>query len=551
VNFARAAWVAAVAGLQFPFPLGAETAKDRAIQLPPFFVHDSRFGLPLWTWGYMSFPGYEVLTGCSRGVTNEFVMGAARQLSILHQIAPAAFEAPASVPTSLILMNWNQAQAVTDDMKRFMAARPADVNIGSSDLNEHIIYFPQLRLHDTESTDINLILGDPRSSDAVILQPGYVQYLMETRIPHLPGWYVAAVTDLYRNAVFGSSGVSADTVGRLTLGSTSVTFSPVSWISETESAALLRDPDLRRSLLPIEKILFGRPLPSGGDEQTAAYRRLWQAESDLLLQWVITDKHGARIAALKRFIDNGDNGRRDEPVFKECFGLGFEEIRDELADSLPAAMEKSITWFSDSGGVDEVFRDATPAETARILGNWELMEIPFVRAQEPEMVFPYMDQAEHTLGDAYKKGLRDPGFLAVLSLYESEGKDAGKALPFLEAAAAQGAAYPRAYTETARIRLKEALARPKGTVGKLGTEQIASVIAPLRAALRLRPPQKATYLLFALALENGEAAPSPGDLQVLNEGLRYFPEESELATMVAALNDRHGANGIPAGKKAR
>ena len=92
----------------------AEPVKEFPIELPPFVVHDSRFKVSLWNWGYMAFPGYEVLTGCSRGVTNEFVMGAARQLSILRRIAPAAFEAPASVPTSLILMNWNQAQAVTD-----------------------------------------------------------------------------------------------------------------------------------------------------------------------------------------------------------------------------------------------------------------------------------------------------------------------------------------------------------------------------------------------------------------------------------------------------
>jgi hypothetical protein len=299
-------------------------------------------------------------------------------------------------------------------------------------------------------------------------------------------------------------------------------------------------------LLPIEDILTAPPPSHGPDARAAARSRLWRAESDLFLQWVIADKRGARIAALAKFLDYGDAGRRDEDAFKECFGLGFAQVRYELADAMPAATGRSITWFSDGGDVDEVFRDATPAETARIWGNWELMEIQFVKAQDEAMVLPYMDQAEHTLGDAYRKGLRDPGFLSVLGLYEREKKDSGRALQFLEAAVEAKAPFPRAYTELARIRLTQALEKPARPDGKLGTAQIASVLAPLQETRRMRPPQKSTYLLIALALANTGTVPSQGDLEVLDEGLHDFPAESELATMVAALKDRHGAKGVPA-----
>lgn len=58
-------------------------------------------------------------------------------------------------------------------------------------------------------------------------------------------------------------------------------------------------------------------------------------------------------------------------------------------------------------------------------------------------------------------------------------------------------------------------------------------------------------MLFALVLKNRATGPSPEDVAVLNEGLRFFPGESELATMVAALKDRHGLDGLPGGSRAR
>jgi hypothetical protein len=553
-------WVAAAAiGASAGVPafltsaaLCADAPSDsRLVQLPPFIVTDARLKFSNWTWGFMSFPGYEVLTGCDRGTSNEFVMGAARQLSILRDIAPAVFESPPSVPTSLILLNWNQAQGVAEDMKRFMASRPEDINTGTASLWSHIIFFPQLRLHDSESTSINLILGDPRSTDAVILEPDYVRYLMRNRLPQLPPWYVEAMTDLYRNAVFSSSGVATDSFGRLTLGSTSVTFAPVTWISGNGSQGAGKPAASSLPMIPLEGILYTQMPQRGPDESQSIHADLWRAQSDLFLQWIIADRHRGRINALKKFLDCCDAGRRDEGAFRECFGLDFVEMQDELRGFLRTATDKPIAWHSEGAGVDDVFRDATSTEVARIWGNWELLEMQFVGARDPKMLFPYIDQADHTLGEAYRKGERDPGFLSVYGLYENERGDPEKASAFLEAAVAERSAYARAYTELARIRLKAALARLERADARLSADQVAKVLAPLREARRLSPPQKSTFMLFALALENSANQPSPEDMAVLAEGLRFFPSESELATMVAALKDRRGVDGLPRGPSVR
>jgi hypothetical protein len=110
-----------------------------------------------------------------------------------------------------------------------------------------------------------------------------------------------------------------------------------------------------------------------------------------------------------------------------------------------------------------------------------------------------------------------------------------KARPILESAAAARVAYPRVYTELARIRIKEALAKPEGRNGKLGKGQRDSIFNPLREALRLSPPQSDAYLLYALTLANSPETPTPGDLATLDEGRRYFPDEAELASLVASL----------------
>ncbi len=98
------------------------------VQLPPFMVYGSRPRESHWKWGYVSFPGYEVLSGCGEWTTTLFARKVATQISILREIAPALFEAQASVPTSLILMNQDQALAISDDMRTVMEEGPAGPN---------------------------------------------------------------------------------------------------------------------------------------------------------------------------------------------------------------------------------------------------------------------------------------------------------------------------------------------------------------------------------------------------------------------------------------
>jgi hypothetical protein len=501
---------------------GNET--DRPIRLPPFVVYGSRLKVAHWKWGYMAFPGYEVLSSCGAGATSKFVRNIASQIAILRDIAPVVLESPTSVPTALILMNQEQANAISDDMRRVMEERPSDSKSRSSGAYSHAIYFPQLRLHDSESTAINVVLG-PTFGEAVILEPGYIQYLMENRVPRLPAWYVQAMTDLYRRAVFNYVRGTPNVNGSRSPDSIAVTYPPVTWPSV----------DNATDLLPMDEILFGSTTAKAGDEASRRRILLWQFQSDLLLQWVIADESRLRITALRKFLDCGKMGQGNEKAFIESFGFGFEEMRRQLRGFLSAAISDAVVLHSWMADLDEPYRDATPSESVRIWGNWELMEIQFVRAQNPLMVYPYVEQAERTLFDAYNGGERDSGFLAVFGLYESDRKDLKQASAILESAVAERSIYPSAYTELARIRFEEALARPEGGNAKLSDNQVRSILELLRQARRLCPPQNATYLLFALALGNSSVEPTAEEFAMLEEGRQFFPDDSALAKVASAL----------------
>lgn len=105
-------------------------------------------------------------------------------------------------------------------------------------------------------------------------------------------------------------------------------------------------------------------------------------------------------------------------------------------------------------------RLATDGEIARIKGDWERLEINYVRQRYPDLATKYIEQARRTLLRAYDRNDRDPRLLAVLGLCEVDaGNDAG-ARDYLETAARLEIVRPRVWLELARLRLADYLAAP-------------------------------------------------------------------------------------------
>src|SRR5207253_1282009 len=110
------------------------------------------------------------------------------------------------------------------------------------------------------------------------------------------------------------------------------------------------------------------------------------------------------------------------------------DMRDTLSDYLSPAIRERIDLTSQAAMADQPrpkFRRATDLEIARIRGDWERLEIGYVRKKSSWLVDKYIGQAKATFAHAYDHGERDPRLLAGMGLTEMETGNPTGALPFL------------------------------------------------------------------------------------------------------------------------
>jgi hypothetical protein len=186
-------------------------------------------------------------------------------------------------------------------------------------------------------------------------------------------------------------------------------------------------------------------------------------------------------------------------------------------------------------------RPANDVEVARIKGDWERLEIAYVKTQFPALAPKYLEQARRTLRRAYDRDSRDPRLLAVMGLCEVDAGNDVAAREFLEAAATPaGTLRPRAWFELARLRFAATAPPTTGAAIRLTPDQANAVLTPLLATRALEPPLPEVYELIAEVWGVCAQAPTRTDLAVLEAGVRLFPHRAELVYRTAELNVRHG-----------
>jgi hypothetical protein len=184
-------------------------------------------------------------------------------------------------------------------------------------------------------------------------------------------------------------------------------------------------------------------------------------------------------------------------------------------------------------------RPATPAQIARIQGEWERLEVPFVRRKHPQFTERYLERARFTLRRAAGRGEADSNTFAALGLCELEAGDVASARPWLEQAAAHGATRPRVLFELARLRWEE-LTRDTPPARRFTVAELEPVLTPLRRAIALPPPLPEVYLLFADVGLRCDGELPPPDFAALVESTRSFRRISALGYSVAVLQFKQG-----------
>lgn len=508
-------------------------AEPKVIALPPFLVEEAAQPLP---WRYAQVDDWEVLSTCSDRLTRALVTNHQRLHQLLAELVPPALQFRTTEKQALLFIDSAHqppssqevvtAMALTaaeHDRLADVAAPPDDGRLRRRPPPPRYAFLPNLRLWDRDGGALFAVVRESEfNANRVALTADYVSYLLRHRLPALPPWFVSGVLTSFARGRF-----TAD----------SLTLEPLDWPLQSGSAALKAGAEANRALLPLAEFFAG-DLPAG---DASGELWVWQAQAALFVRWGVAGRGAPRREALWKFVARAATEPVTEAMFRECFGFDFAAAQQQLAAFLPEAMQERLPLRPAQRGrtAELALRPATEVEIARIKGDWERLEIGYVKAQFPVLVEKYTGQARRTLQRGYERGSRDARLLAVMGLCEVEAGNDATARTWLEEAAGGGKALrPRAAFELARLRLAEG--RASRGADALTAGQVNAVLAPLLAAREQQPPLPEVYELFAEVWRASAEPPARAQLEVLAEGVRLFPRRSELVARAAELNLRHG-----------
>ncbi|MSU50781.1 MAG: hypothetical protein EXS37_17125 [Opitutus sp.] len=515
----------------------AGAAEAKVIALPPFLVEETAKALP---WRYAEVAGLEVLSSCPERFTRELIANHHRLHVLLGELLHPALQLRMTEKRVLLFVDSAVQPPTSQEVVAQMALTAAEqdrlddvvVPIDDGRLRRRpppprYTFLPNLRLWDRDAGMLLAIVREREfNANRVALTPDYVAYILRNRLPALPPWFISGVLTLY---------------GRATFTEDALTLERLDWLSETGSAALKTGPEANRPLLPLADFFAGDL--SRGDPAQGEALSLWQAQAALFVRWGLGGRGAPRRVALWTFAVRAAAEPVTEPLFQECFGLDFATAREQLAEHLPEAMrEKLVLRPAQRPRLpDYALRPADEVEIARIKGDWERLEIGYVKAQFPVLAEKYLEQARRTLKRAYDRGSRDPRLLAVMGLCEVDAGNDVAARAFLEDAAGRTKTLrSRAWYELARLRFAALGAQRAGAGPGLTPDQADEVFTPLLATREQEPPLAEVYELIAEVWAVCAQAPTRAQLAVLEDAVRTFPRRTELVYRTAEVNVRHG-----------
>lgn len=515
--------------------LSGRAAEEPAIALPPFLVEEAAKGPP---WRYASVPGYEILSRCDDGTTRRVVAAHHRLHQVLAAILPPSLQLQWSVPRTLLLYDEELQPAASQEVIRRMLrgkpeAPPVEIDLpgrrgprlGAPE--RRISFLPNLRLWDRDGMAVFMIVRrDGFDPERLALTYDYVAFLLKHRVPALPAWFISGVLDLYRDSTFEGDTLRAP---------------PLIWISEAHTNGLKKTPPAAPPVQPLASYLASE-LPAT-DNADYTPLQLWRAQAALLVRWGLDSRDHAHREAFFEFARRAAQEPATGALFRACFGFDLAAADNQLVAYLPQAVRRSPRFRPAKIEHPPAYTldNATDAQVARIKGDWERLEVPFVQAIAPELGAKYLEQARRTLLRGVERAPADAPLRAVLALCEADAGNLSAAREHLESALQSGGPLrPRAAFELGRLRLAEAQATPAATDGRISSQQLAAVLTPLFQARQGQPALPEVYDLIGEAWAASEATATRAHLAVLDEGLRLFPRRTALMLAAAELNFRHG-----------
>ncbi len=518
----------------------AAVTGDAVVTLPVYTVTDARDLPPPEAWRHTEIPGFEIISNASDRTTK----GLLRDFDLFNQAVGIVWPAligrsptpvtiilcgrggkfgafvpknadagPQQGMASLFLRNPERATIVVDLQTKELNLTGLDIGLNGVENNGAIEVDSYKQLY-REYVRSLLVLSTPRM--AAWLEEGLTQLLMDMQV---------SPTLIEFGKLEDPNTVSISQANAATLNALGSADDPtaVALTAAAEdrgfNAALARS-----GLMPLAE-MFAVTHDSAVARNSIGSK--WSKQATAFVHMCLYQTGQRYQKGFVAFITRSAREPVTEPMFKDCFGIGYKDMLLEVRGYIEFTNYKSLGWSSKKGeglsaGGPLVLRDATESEVGRIKG-------------EALLLAGHADPARAALITPYTRGERDPRLLAALGLYEREAGNADRAKKFLEAATAAKVVRPLAYLELARLRSEAALAAPGAPEGKFSPAQTAGIVAPLFIARLQPPPMPELYELIGDTYARSVDKPKPDVLGMLFEGVDLNPKRLKLVYLAAQL----------------
>jgi hypothetical protein len=529
-------------------PAAAPAASEPPpLELAKLTVIDRRTLPPPEAWRYAQVPGLEILSSASDRETQKLLRDFRLFNDAIGVVWPA-LKAHRAVPMTLILSGpgKNFAAFVPDQDGKSPVAR-ASVFLRSPEQVAIALNFGVKTL-DLAAADADAAApaegfataatpDDPSVSLRVDyyrqLYREYVRYLLSFSQPRLPAWLEEGLTQLLVGMKVDPKFIEFARLEDPNLGAPGVAFADDG--TDTPAAPTTKEEHdfngalHHRGLIPLADFFA---VTHDSPEAVNALTGTWPKQAQALVHLWLYGEGKKYNQGFARFVTRSLQEPVTEPMFKECFGLGYDQMLTALRLYIGNTAYQYKEYNAGSGaGLPEpaplALRDATEAEVGRIKG-------------EAAALAGHRETAHDEMQAPYARGNADAALLAALGLLETGRGETARARKFLEAAAQKQAVRPRAYLELAKLRLAQAQPANPNPVAALTATQTQSVLQPLLIVRQQPPPLPEVYELMADVWLRSDTPPTQADLAVLNQGVMTFQRRPVLLLHAAELNGRYG-----------
>ncbi len=526
------------------------------VELTPYVVEDD--GMTPWLFARMG--RTEILSRCSRDVTGALIDRYQRLDALLGLIYPTALQPESEVPNALLI----------DNRPTAFAAQPLPAQRATLRGISTPAYQANAHRWDHDSQVIRFVLAELDSITAPItITPAYLRTILELRSPALPRWFIEGMVTLHKTLVLPVPSVAERGIyGDYTFAmkprpkypNDTVTVRPFVWQSTAETKRM--NITFKRAIratgrmylpedfpfLPLPRLLTLHSL----DGLSFAEAETFRYQSALLIRWALDPKQQAKRKsdatarpnpqALWQFVADSAVAPFTAGQFSQALGQSLADVDLALRGYLPFACLDSATFTlkppqtPDTG--EPALAMASPLQIAVIKGRFERLETLHAHISDPALAQQFAQQARHTITRSQPRERLHVTQLAELGLLEVDVGNDPVAQPLLTAAAQARVAHPRVYLELARIEYNQLIKAQADWTRS--TDETARIEQLLHEGIGQRPALPGAYeLLFNLWLHR-KHAPTPDDLQLIQQGTRLFSRHFRILYAATLLHSTHG-----------